>query len=859
MSLTTALAGLRNIQQWFIWRFEWDGQEAKYQKTPCALNGSVYRLDASLPSNWTRYETAERTVAALNASPACADRRLQYALGFWMTADCGYWFLDIDKCVVDGVLAPFAAQMVAAFPGALFEYSSSKKGVHVIGRGVAPTHRSKPPQDVSKQLLPLQLEFYTDGRGIAFGLDGVATGSADAVHDAMVAQLCAQYFPPRAEGEKGDFATPRADWRGPADDDALISKALNARGSAAAAFGGKASFGQLWRGEVEGDSSSDMALASHLAFWTGCDLPRIDRLMRRSGLKRDKWDEYRPGPGGTYLSFTICNACATCGDVYQEPERSVAMQTELYGAAAPVAVTHVAGGVITEEMFDRLEVLLGEISACGTVKDLHNIVLPRIRDAGIPRALGERLVSAIARKLDYLDSKLPIGQIRALVYPPTTALSRVSDPPLWVQRHCYVKDGDYFLDMENGAVLTYAGFNAEYGRLMPTKDSGAIENAAEWALHRWMMRTVQKVAYRPDQGPYFSWDGLDHANTYNANSIPAVLPLSAAGYAGIVAMTTHLFDMCGRRQDVFYNMLWWLAHNVQKPGVKIRWSPILKGTPGDGKTLMTNVLRAAMGHRNVGVTGNATLTASGGFNDWALRAAVNIIEEIMLTGKVRHQLYNAMKEFISNNQININSKGAKTYDAYNCTNHWANTNHNDAIPLETEDRRWFVIFTPWSSLPDMQRYCGLTPEAWKERTDAIDSLWNNHAGELRGWFLSLQIGPEFDVRGSAPMTPEKKRMMASSQDDAESVASQIIADGSHGITANAFSSACLSNILKVRALQEGFELPRGMALNHMLTRMGYSRLSKLVKWRNSVHTIWIKNGFDEDNNAVRLELDRTLT
>lgn len=46
----------------------------------------------------------------------------------------------------------------------------------------------------------------------------------------------------------------------------------------------------------------------------------------------------------------------------------------------------------------------------------------------------------------------------------------------------------------------------------------------------------------------------------------------------------------GRRDDVFCSLLYWMAHNVQKPGVKIRWSPILKGVHGDGKTLAAAVL-----------------------------------------------------------------------------------------------------------------------------------------------------------------------------------------------------------------------------------------------------------------------------
>ena len=291
---------------------------------PCNLQGHVFTEitgGANNPANWNDFDAARDAVLRLNVG---LNGVMRYVMGFWMTADCGYWFLDIDKCAQDGVLLPFAQQMADAYNGAFMEWSSSKNGLHIIGTGDIPAnHRSKPERGTAQQLKPIDLEFYTQDRGIAFGLDGVAQGCADLRCDVSV--LCATYFPPRPEREHDEGARP--EWRGPADDDVLIQRMLNARQSAAAAFGGKASVQQLWAGDAEKDSGSDMALASHLAFWTGCDEERIHRIMLRSGLKRDKWFERRPH--GTYLTFTISNACAGCENVYQEPERNLAVQQEL--------------------------------------------------------------------------------------------------------------------------------------------------------------------------------------------------------------------------------------------------------------------------------------------------------------------------------------------------------------------------------------------------------------------------------------------------------------------------------------------------------------------------------------------------
>ncbi len=853
MSLDAALGGMRAIAQWFVWRLEWDGTQGKYLKTPCALDGSVFRIDASKPENWHQHQDAARAIKLLPQTP-----ELRYALGFWMTAEAGYWFLDIDKCGEQP--SDFVMQLVNGFPGALVEWSSSRKGLHVIGRGSIPEHRNKPPREVKQLLKPVDLEFYSAGRGIAFGLDGQAQGSADTVCDVSV--LCQHYFPPRAVGEPGDGA--RAEWRGPADDDVLIAKALAAKSSAAVAFGGKASFGQLWRGEVEQNSDHDMSLAAHLAFWTGCDEERIDRLMRRSGLKRDKWNEHRPH--GTYLSFTIANACALCTEVYQEPERNRAAAVDAYGYnttmhADPMGTQitlATPSEVIPAAVVAKVKELLGVVSACGTVEDMHNSVIPAIQAAGIPKVYAEQLVRAINTRLDLWDAKLPVGQLRAILFPPPVAGVLGVEAPLWLQRHCYVKDGDYFYDVENGTRMTHHGFIAEYARLMPLKENGGRENPVEWAFTRWNIRTVHHIEYRPDEGAYFARDGLDFANGYAPSSVPAAATAwSEGGRKGIEAFQRLLYDMSARREEVYLALLQWIAHNVQKPGVKIRWSPVIKGCMGDGKTLISNVIRSAMGFRNVKVTGNSTLTANGGFNDWANGGAVNIIEEIMLVGKIRHALYNAMNEFITNDYININAKGDKTYMLRNVTNHIAFTNHNDALPLPGTDRRWMVVFTPWMTLDAMRSYCELDAQGWADRTDAVDALWRLHADEARAWLLSIPLDG-FDGRGSAPVTPEKSRMMASGQDDAEAVAAGIIEDGANGVTVNVLSSNCLSNILRIRGAVEGFDVPRSTTLNHMLTRMGYSKVLKQIKWRGATHTLWIKNGFPEDISGLRLELDRNL-
>ncbi len=69
---------------------------------------------------------------------------------------------------------------------------------------------------------------------------------------------------------------------------------------------------RLFRGNIDSYSSqseADLALMSHLAYWTNGDSNRMDRLFRQSGLMRRKWDEKHGSQ--TYGEITISKALKT--------------------------------------------------------------------------------------------------------------------------------------------------------------------------------------------------------------------------------------------------------------------------------------------------------------------------------------------------------------------------------------------------------------------------------------------------------------------------------------------------------------------------------------------------------------------
>ncbi len=64
-------------------------------------------------------------------------------------------------------------------------------------------------------------------------------------------------------------------------------------------------------------SAADQALCNDLAYWTGKDVARIDRMFRQSGLMRDKWDERKD-----YRDITINKAINATPRTYNPDYRS---------------------------------------------------------------------------------------------------------------------------------------------------------------------------------------------------------------------------------------------------------------------------------------------------------------------------------------------------------------------------------------------------------------------------------------------------------------------------------------------------------------------------------------------------------
>lgn len=365
--LPPALAAMGAYRQFIIYvAVPSRTRPGKTDKFPCDFRtGRV--VNAHDPSIWTDYATA--IAAAIQFGPS-------YGVGFVFTEADPFWFLDLDGCLLpDGSdWTPLAKSLCGAFAGAAIEISHSGHGLHVFGTGRPPLHGCKNE--------PLGLEFYHSGRFVA--LTGTAaTGNAAADFSHLLPSLVAQYFPPDAAQamEQGWTEGPVEEWRGPSDDDELVRRALRSQ-STASAFGGRASFADLWTGNVDAlaraypdparaydSSSADAALAQHLAFWTGKDCERIRRLMEKSALVRDKWERE------DYLPRTILGAVGrqfeVLTDKAPEPVAGAPDGPAPSATNEPARPTIVSGSTFANNE-DQLTLFAG----CVYVRDAHRVLVP---------------------------------------------------------------------------------------------------------------------------------------------------------------------------------------------------------------------------------------------------------------------------------------------------------------------------------------------------------------------------------------------------------------------------------------------------------------------------------------------------
>lgn len=358
-----AFASLAEYRQFILWRLI-DG--AKVSISPETQRPH----NAHDPAIWMDLETA-----------ALLAEIYQCGIGFSFTKDDPLFFIDIDKAHINGEWSVLAQQLCKQFAGALIEVSQSGTGIHIIGTGVYPgSHRNKNKE--------YGVEFYTQERFVALTGFNIQ-GDARTDHTLTLQQFIPQYFERKHDEVSDDWRDgPVSEWNGITDDELLISRMIQSK-SGGAVFGNRASVHDLWTANPDvlarvfpdttgrrtfDASSADAALCQHLAFWTGKDSARIDRLFRRSALYREKWEERED-----YRKSTIGHSVSLCQQVYTAGGGNVDLQAPVVDMPPPPPPGSVAPGNFELRPGAQLLTALNQVQyfgGCIYIRDSHKVFTP---------------------------------------------------------------------------------------------------------------------------------------------------------------------------------------------------------------------------------------------------------------------------------------------------------------------------------------------------------------------------------------------------------------------------------------------------------------------------------------------------
>ncbi|MGL4609251.1 MAG: hypothetical protein ACRCYY_06125 [Trueperaceae bacterium] len=272
---------LKDRKQWVLYRLE--QRDGKVTKVPYTRKGRL--ASSTNPTTWATFEDVW----------ACFLKGGYDGIGFVISKDDPYVGVDLDWKKYEGEGIPEAANAILAYFNSYSEFSPSRKGCHiwisVLDKAEFPSGRKKKAND------HMDIEVYPCGRFLTMtGFHIEVTPLTIEDRSEALQTLYKTLFDDKEQRVQQPVR------RQPLSlsNSQIIERAKAAKNGAA--------FTALWNGDTSAYASrseADLALCTHLNFWTGGNAEAIDRLFRQSALFREKWDKRHYGDGKTYGQATV--------------------------------------------------------------------------------------------------------------------------------------------------------------------------------------------------------------------------------------------------------------------------------------------------------------------------------------------------------------------------------------------------------------------------------------------------------------------------------------------------------------------------------------------------------------------------
>jgi hypothetical protein len=264
-----------------------------------------------------------------------------------------------------------------------------------------------------------------------------------------------------------------------------------------------------------------------------------------------------------------------------------------------------------------------------------------------------------------------------------------------------------------------------------------------------------------------------------------------------------------------------LAHLVQRPGVMLRWAPVMQGTPGCGKGTISQAVAYCHGRKNVAHPSPDVIATD--FNGYMHQKTLIVVNEIGDHSKRELSvLAEKIKPWITDDDAHIHGKGKGSFDTQNFTNWIFTTNHLHCMLATPGERRYAHFISALQTEEDAAR--ALYPEWW---TGSTGDWWGSYydwwgaggAEAVRGYLghLALDVVPS-----RAPVTSSTAEAMHAGDGAAAGLIRSAVTEGAVGFRGGWVSLNAVRDLLE----SEDLKVPGGPYLARQLEQIGYRHTTR---------------------------------
>lgn len=297
-------------------------------------------------------------------------------------------------------------------------------------------------------------------------------------------------------------------------------------------------------------------------------------------------------------------------------------------------------------------------------------------------------------------------------------------------------------------------------RISPTGKLTQIKKSTVWI--DWEERREHPyITYEPGQPPVLDDGALNMWRDHRPHPLrfPKKDINTDKGVGPFLHLLDYMFDAEDKHAKEWF--LQWVAYQCLNLGEKIYSSVVVRSSlHGTGKSILGYTLAALHGgigesypngrtHNCIEIS-DQQLTNS--FNEWARFKQFVIGNEVAQPHEMQ-EVGSIMKDLITRLTVEINSKGIRQYKLRDTINYYLTSNRAVPIPLEKDDRRFFIIDVDSSNQrkrPSIEWF-----------TQVYDPWYRSDEGQgrLLYYFLNYVDMTGFDPKNPAPTTKAKDEML----------------------------------------------------------------------------------------------------